>query len=50
MLGVSKGVSNELICTKKGCQKALAVHASLFLAFCDSGGKNDVGSARAEWR
>lgn len=32
MLGVSKEVSNELICTKKGCQKALAVRASLLLA------------------
>lgn len=32
MLGVSKGVSTELICTKRGCQKALAVHSSPLLA------------------
>lgn len=32
MLGVSKGVSTELICTKSGCQKALAVHSSPLLA------------------
>lgn len=32
MLGVSKGVSTELIFTKRGCQKALAVHSSPLLA------------------
>ena len=31
MLGISKGVSTELICPEDGCQKALAVHASLLL-------------------
>lgn len=32
VLGVSTGVSTELICTKSGCQKALAVHSSPLLA------------------
>lgn len=39
MLGVSKGVSTELICTKSGCQKALAVHSSPLLASAQSSGR-----------
>lgn len=41
-------VSTELICTKSGCQKALAVHASLWLAHSPLMVEGEMISAQLE--